>query len=268
MLDRPDLPALLTRLDHYWRILATGLSFAAFGIGGLAMRILIFPLLNLLIWKRQLRTRLARTVIQIAFRGFVGLMRGLGVLRYRITGLERLQRGGLLILANHPTLIDTVFLMAFVKRADCIVKSALWNNPFTHGPVRAAGYIRNDTGVDMLEDCIASLSNGSNLIIFPEGTRTPADGVVNLKRGAANIAIRGGRNVTPVLIRCTPPTLGKGEKWWRVPTRWVQFSIDVQEDIDVRPFIDGAGNDTLAARHLTEYLEDYFNREGNAYAAA
>jgi 1-acyl-sn-glycerol-3-phosphate acyltransferase len=263
-----DLPDLLMRLDRYWRILATGLSFAAFGLGGLVLRILVFPLLNLLIWKRRLRIRLARSVIRVAFRSFVGLMRGLGVLRYRITGLERLQRNGLLILANHPTLIDTVFLMAFVKRADCIVKSGLWNNPFTHGPVRAAGYIRNDSGVGMLDDCIASLGSGSNLIIFPEGTRTPADGAVSLKRGAANIAVRGGRNVTPVLIRCTPPTLGKGGKWWRVPSRWVQFSIDVQEDIDVRPFIAAAGNDTLAARHLTEYLEDYFNREGKAYAAA
>jgi 1-acyl-sn-glycerol-3-phosphate acyltransferase len=259
---------MLERTGRYWRICATGLSFAAFGVGGLAMRVLLVPLLNLLIWKRQLRIRLARSMIRVAFRGFVGLMRGLGVLRYRITGLERLQRSGLLILANHPTLIDTVFLMAFVKRADCIVKSELWNNPFTHGPVRAAGYIRNDSGIGMLDDCIASLGCGNNLIVFPEGTRTLADGEVRLKRGAANIAVRGATNVTPVLIRCTPPTLGKGGKWWRVPPRRAQFNIHVQEDIDVRPFIAAAGSETLAARHLTEYLEDYFNKEGKAYAAA
>jgi 1-acyl-sn-glycerol-3-phosphate acyltransferase len=63
-----------------------------------------------------------------------------------------------------------------------------------------------------------------DLIIFPEGTRTPADGLIRLKRGAAHIAIRGGRNVTPVVICCTPPTLSKSDKWWRMPARPMQFS--------------------------------------------
>ena len=31
-----------------WRLVATGLSFALFGIGGLCLRILVFPLLALL----------------------------------------------------------------------------------------------------------------------------------------------------------------------------------------------------------------------------
>jgi 1-acyl-sn-glycerol-3-phosphate acyltransferase len=258
--------AMLDRISLYWRMFATGLSFLTFGVGGLLLRVAVFPLLDLIVWQPQKRITLARSVIRIAFRIFVSLMQMLGVLRYEIVGLQRLQRSGLLILANHPTLIDTVFLMAFVKHADCIVKGRLWENPFTRGPVQAAGYINNGTGVDLIANCIASLQNGNNLIIFPEGTRTPGDGAITLKRGAANIAVRGARDITPVLIRCKPLTLGKGEKWWRVPPCIVRFHIEVREDIGIDSFITGAPNEAIAARHLTDYLQNYFTEEVQRHA--
>ncbi|MEW9898198.1 lysophospholipid acyltransferase family protein [Chitinivorax sp. PXF-14] len=254
-------------VDRCWRIVGTGLSFAAFGAGGLLLRVAVFPLIDLFVWHRKRRVAIAREVLRLTFRTFIALMRGVGVLRYELRGLERLNRRGLLILANHPSLIDTVFLMAFVRNADCVVKATLWRNPFTHGPVRAAGYIRNDSGVELVEDCVASLERGGNLIIFPEGTRTPRDGAIHLKRGAANIAVRGARAVTPVVIRCTPPTLGKGEKWWRVPPRRAHFTIEVKEDIAIAPYIQHTGHEALAARQLTAHLEQYFIKESQAHAA-
>ncbi|MQA19149.1 lysophospholipid acyltransferase family protein [Rugamonas rivuli] len=260
---REWLPA---RLSLYWRVFATGLSFLVFGIGGLLLRVAVFPVLNVLVRQPERRVAAARTVIRLAFRSYVDLMRALGVLRYEVRGIEKLDRGGLLILANHPTLIDTVFLMAFVKNADCIVKGALWNNPFTRGPVRAAGYINNEGGAELVDDCIASLRRGNNLIVFPEGTRTPADGVISMKRGAANIAVRGARDITPVLIRCEPPTLGKGEKWWRVPPRRVLIRIDVQDDLAVAAFTDAASSEVMAARQLTEFLQNYFTGKCESHA--
>ncbi len=260
--------AVLDRIGRYWRVFATGFSFFIFGVGGLVLRIGFFPLLNIFIWNTRLRITIARQTIRFAFRSFIGLMHALGVLRYEITGLERLGRGGMLILANHPTLIDTVFLMAFVRHADCLVNSKLWSNPFTRGPIRAAGYISNQSGAGLMADCIASLRAGGNLIVFPEGTRTPGNGKITLQRGAANIAVRGACNVTPVVIRCTPPTLGKGEKWWRVPATRARFTIAVQEDIDIRPIVAAAGSEVLAARCLTDYLQNYFIKEKDRHAVA
>jgi 1-acyl-sn-glycerol-3-phosphate acyltransferase len=264
------LEKLLARLTAgaslYWRIFATGLSFAVFGVGGLLMRIVVFPMLNLMVRRPERRVAAARSVIRRAFRAYVDLMRVLGVLRYQISGLDKLERDGLLILANHPTLIDTVFLMAFVKNADCIVKGALWNNPFTRGPVRAAGYISNDGGAALVDDCIASLERGNNLIVFPEGTRTGSDGVISMKRGAANIAVRGARNMTPVLIRCDPLTLGKGEKWWRVPPRRVLIRLDVLDDLAIAEFMEGGVSEVMAARQLTEFLQNYFTGKCQGHA--
>ncbi len=254
-------PGMLERLFYCWRLCATGLSFVVFGAGGMLLGFIFFPMLNVLVWNKQHRIRMARTTIRLAFRFFIGLMHGLGVLRYEIHGRERLARDGLLVLANHPSLIDTVFLMAMVDHADCILKADLQTNFFTRGPATAAGYIFNNQGMELIHDCIQSLEQGSNLIVFPEGTRTGPDGLINLKRGAANIAVRAKRNVTPVIIQCQPRTLGKGDRWWLIPASTVTFNIVVQEDIDIARFIDDTVGEAVAARNLTAFLQTYFTEE-------
>lgn len=254
------------RAGRLWRVLATGLCFALFGLGGLVLRLLVFPLLMLCVRTPAGRRRAARAVVRCSFRAFVEVMRVSGVLRYEVRGLHKLERAGQLILANHPTLIDTVFLIAFVRNADCIVKGALWNNPVMRGPIRAAGYINNDRGPALIKDCIDSLRAGGNLIVFPEGTRTAPGGAATLKRGAANIAVRGMRAVTPVVITCDPPTLGKGDKWWHVPPRQASFRIEVKDDIAAEQFCRHDVPDVLAARRLTEYLQQFFMKEGQHHA--
>ncbi len=252
---------MLEKLGHAWRVLGTALSFAAFGLGGVLLGLLVFPLLRLAVRDRARLGRLARRLVQASFAGHVWLMRRLGVMSWEFHGAERLRRPGLLVLANHPTLIDVVCLIGMIEEADCVVKSRLATNPFTRGPLRAAGYIFNDNGAGLIQDCIDSVRAGKNLVIFPEGTRTPRGEVLGpLQRGAANIAIRGALDVTPVLIRCTPPTLGKGEKWYRVPSRRFHIRIEVLPDIPVAPFLADSA-EALAARRLTEHLETTFKTE-------
>lgn len=251
---------MLERADRAWRMLATGLCFAAFGLGSLLLGLVIFPLLHLLVWRREPRVRIARAVIRGTFGFLIAMMRATGVLTLEVHGVERLRGGGRLILANHPTLIDVVLLMSLVERGDCIVKGALGRNPITRGPVRAAGFVFNDGGEGLLEDCLRSLRGGSNLIIFPEGTRSSAE-PMRLQRGAARVAVHGELDITPVRIRCTPATLRKGEKWWRVPARRPHFRVEVDEAIAVTPFIAATPHAALAARRLNAHLTDYFSRE-------
>jgi len=255
---------MLSGIRRSWRVFGTGLGFLAVGVGG----VFVFPVLNLVIRERQRRKVIARKLVQLTFRGIVRSMCAFGVFQYEVKGLQRLDRQGLLILANHPTLIDIVFLMAFVPQADCIVKARLWRNPFTRATVRAAGYIANDgDSVRLIENCVGSVRDSGNLIIFPEGTRTSADGAISLKRGAANIAVRAPCNITPVRIRCAPPMLIKGEKWWRLPACSSHFSFDVMEDIDIQPFLAAAASEVLAARQLTGYLQGFFKDERDGRAS-
>jgi 1-acyl-sn-glycerol-3-phosphate acyltransferase len=131
---------MLSSIQRFCRVLGTGLGFVPVGIGG----VLIFPVLNLMVREPKRRRTIARDLVQLTFRCIVRSMCTLGVFQYETKGLERLERRGQLILANHPTLIDIVFLLAFVQQADCIVKARLWRNLFTRATVRAAGYIANN----------------------------------------------------------------------------------------------------------------------------
>ena len=256
---------MLDRLDHAWRVFGTGLSFLAFGVGGLFLGVVVLPVMLLLVRDEDRRRRWSRRVVQASFSAHVELMRSLGLMTYEVRGRERLRRDGLLVLANHPTLIDVVLLVSLLPNADCVVKSAVARNPFMRGPVRAAGYVANDDGAGLVEDCIAAVRAGGALVIFPEGTRTTPGQPLKLQRGAANIAVRGALDITPVRISCSPLTLGKGEKWYRVPPVRFHMVIDVQEDLPIAPFLNGmagadpsAGGEALAARRLTEHLANYF----------
>lgn len=249
---------------RYWRILGVGIGFTGFGLGGLLLGLLFLPMQAALVRNPQHRTRSTKWIIHHAFRSLIGLMSFLGVFSYEVRGRERLSRAGLLILANHPTLLDVVFLMAIVRRADCIVKAGLAQNPFMRGPVRAAGYAFNDSGAGLIDDCIASMRAGNNMIIFPEGTRTPASGEMHLKRGAARIALQGAVDITPVRIRCAHPFLRKGEKWYKLPLRPAHFEIEVGDTISVAHFAEATSDDhALAARRLTDHLADYFSSEAS-----
>jgi 1-acyl-sn-glycerol-3-phosphate acyltransferase len=261
-------PARSSLLNRLWRVIATGFSFAGFGVGGLLLGVAAFPLLLVVVRHRQRRSVLARWTIHHLFRFFVAMICGLGLCSLEVRGRERLHRRGLLILASHPSLIDVVFLMALVRNADCIVKAALLRNPFTRGPVRAAGFVCNDSGPGLIEDCVASVRAGNNLIVFPEGTRTPAGSALGrLQRGAANLAVRGELSITPVRITCSQQMLGKSDKWWRVPRCAGHFVIDVGADIPIASHLAAEGAQALAARRLNDELARHLGAE-RPHAAA
>src|SRR5690606_3723885 len=190
-------------LDRTWRRFATALCFTVFGIGSLVLGCLLHPVLVLLIPNKTRRQAVVRKAIHLSFKCFVAFMRGAGVLTYEVSGAQRLRRRGLLVLANHPTLIDVVLLMSLIENADCIVKAGLLRNPFTRGPVSSAGFVINDTGEHLVEQCINTVRAGNNLIICPEGTRTPPRCPVHLQRGASHVALRGNIDITPVRIRAS-----------------------------------------------------------------
>ena len=253
-------------INRAWRVFATGLSFFTFGLVGFILGVAVFPVVAMVVRNVRYRHRISREIIAWNFRLFIGIMRGLGLLRYELIGFENLARNGLLVIANHPSLIDTVFLLGFIRNSTCVVDDGLFRNSFTVRSMRAAGFIRNGNGTEVLSECIEELDAGTNVLIFPEGTRTPLNGVIRLRRGVANIAVRTDRNLTPVTIRCTPRTLIKGEKWWQVPERRPHFSLQVQNDIAVNTFAAGDDAPALAVRRLTAYLEQYFTSESLTHA--
>lgn len=249
------------RLNRAWRVVATAICFTLFGLGGLALRFVAFPLLWLLVRDPQQRRVRARALIRWAMAQFVRVLCALGIMTLEVHGAERLRRRGALVLANHPTLIDVVILIALTRDADCVVKGTLSSNPFTRGPVEMAGFLRNSDGPGLVDEAIASVRAGSNLLIFPEGTRSRPAAEMTLQRGAANIAVRGALDITPVVIQSSLPFLTKGTPWWQVPARRVHMRVEVREDIPIARFPAASTHPARAARDLTRYLKDYFSKE-------
>ncbi len=247
-------------LNKGWRIFATGLSFSVFGLGGIVLPWLIIPVLYFWPGTPMQKERRAKTVVHYAFRCFVELMRLLGILSYTVEQRDKLNQPGQLIIANHPTLIDVVFLIAFIKQADCIVKSGLLRNPFMYGPISLAQYITNDNPEAVVELAAESLQRGNSLIIFPEGTRTTPGQALNMHRGAANIALHAGCAISPVLISCQPVTLTKGLPWYQIPDQPFHICLERREKLDISAYRESA-NRPVAARKLTQFLEQYFTQE-------
>ena len=243
-----------------WRFVCTVLSFALFGVGGLVLRLLILPVV--MHWPAPLavRRRRARRTVGRAFWLHSQFMFRTGVVAYRFEGLERLGRPGQMIVANHPSLIDVVFLIGHVPDANCVVKHSLWKNPFMRGPISVAQYISNDGSAEMLDRAADVLREGQTLIVFPEGTRTTPGQAPVFHRGASAIAVRGATIITPVFITVKPTTLTKADPWYHVPHRRVQMHFRVGEDINVASFSEAAPA-PIASRRINEHLHRLYARE-------
>jgi 1-acyl-sn-glycerol-3-phosphate acyltransferase len=257
---------MVKAISYYWRLFATALCFTVFGVSAAIFGMLVFPLMRLLPGEADVHRRRVRATFRVFMRSFVGLMSAVGVLEYEFVGAERLGRPGQIILANHPSLIDVVFLIGFTPEATCIVKEALFHNPLTRWPVAAAGYVSNTSTMSMVERGSQALRNGQNVIVFPEGTRTIPGQPLQFHRGAASIAVRAASVVTPVFIRCDPTTLVKNMPWYRIPDRRVRISFRVGADIDPAAFRNQPA--PLASRAFNAHLLKVFADELKVSAQA
>jgi len=190
-------------------------------------------------------------------------MQVVGVLRMEIQGKERLQENDCnLFIANHPTLIDAIIIIAQLKEVDCAVKHSHWNNPFVSGAVKATGYISNSSPEQLLNECVDNIKNNRSLVIFPEGTRTTPGESIKFKRGAAHIALRCNQDLRPITINCNTSSLTKDKKWYQIPLNGpMQINVTIHNLISTTTFKNQAKNEPQAARHLTQYLQANYQKE-------
>lgn len=250
---------LRERLGRFWRVAGTGFAFALLFGGGAVLALTAFPLVHLVTPPGPKRRERNQRLIHWVFRFYLRMLLVLRIIDLDVVAGERLSGGaGGMIVANHPSLLDVVLLMALVPRAQCIVKKELWDSPYLGKVVRGTGYIRNDLEPEALLDaCRQALEAGDSLIVFPEGTRTVPGEPMRLRRGFANIATLLGAELQLVTITCMPATLIKGEPWWAVPQQRPRFRVEVGDRIDAKDWL-GGQHRSLAARKLVRFIEQYY----------
>lgn len=253
------------RVDYCWRLAVTGLCFFAFSIGGAILSFVLFPCLHLIARSAQGRNRRAQWMVHKSFGLLVAVLTWTRVMRVEVVGEERLRAAaGVLVMANHPCLLDIVVLLSLIPRACCVAKAELWKHPVVASIVRATGYIGNTTPEQVIEDGKLVLSRGVPLVIFPEGTRTRPDSPLRFQRGAAHIALASGTPILPVLMACDPPTLLKGSHWYDIPTRPFVIKVTVLPPMHADEIVKTVTDRSIAARQLTQAMQGYFSRELSA----
>jgi 1-acyl-sn-glycerol-3-phosphate acyltransferase len=204
--------------------------------------------------------RAAQRVVHLFFRSFMACITGvMRVGRVEWIGAEALARGPALLVANHPSLIDTPLLLSRLPQADIIVSSDWLKLGWLRRTCDAAGYLHADDGVEVVRDAVERLRAGHTVLIYPEGSRTPPEGLRRFQRGAAHMALDAGCEILPVTISVAPRVLMRGERWTDYPSENPVWRVEVGEPIRPEP---GAADEprALAARRLTSVLEGHFEK--------
>lgn len=245
------------KLNWLRRFIATALGFAFWGVAGTLLQLILYPYAR----------RPHSLAVQLKVRRFVGKIwhyfvlytRWAGVLDVKYIGFEKLGYPGQLVIANHPSLLDVVLTLAKCPELNCIVKQDLLQNPTMRNQILACGFLPNTESLELLEQCDKVLKQQA-LLLFPEGTRTGWDGMVKLNRGAVSIGLRSAKVITPITIKMSPLNFKKGQPWYKLPKTRIQYELIVGEDIDPQTWL-AEKPLPLAARRLTQYLNDYFNSQ-------
>ncbi len=161
------------------------------------------------------RARVLRFIMSRGFRLMHDVLRILRIVDFDPRELEpRIPQGPCVMVANHPTLMDISGLLAAEKDLVFPVKPSLfrsfWARPLLAGAELFEGSGPEAFGVgDMIDEAVARVRQGRRVIIFPEGTRSPAGGMHRFGRAAFEIAVRAGVDVVPIVVRCEPAWLTK-----------------------------------------------------------
>jgi 1-acyl-sn-glycerol-3-phosphate acyltransferase len=135
--------------------------------------------------------------------------------RVRIEGREKVRRGvAYVMVANHQSLVDILVLFRLFVHFKWVSKIENFRLPFIGWNMTLNRYIelrRGDaeSGARMLRECEETLSAGSSIMLFPEGTRSLDGELRPFKHGAFTVARRTGAPILPILVEGTGSALPK-----------------------------------------------------------
>ncbi|MDQ6680566.1 MAG: 1-acyl-sn-glycerol-3-phosphate acyltransferase, partial [Pseudomonadota bacterium] len=180
---------------------------------------------NLVAWvlrfvvPRQPGVAVGRAAIARAYRFFWASAQACGMMRIDASALDALDEdpSGLIIAANHPTMLDALVIVSRLPRGVCIMKAELMHNVFLGAGARLARYIRNDSPHGLVRGAVDCLRDGGQLVMFPEGTRTAARLLNPFRPGVTLIAQKAQVPIQTVIIETDSPYLRKGWPIWRAP---------------------------------------------------
>lgn len=211
------LPALTRRVTRIRWVALYYLSWVAFGTVGIILN--LGCLLLMAVPGRRKREPSVRATIRKLFGAWVKWLHATRIVAVTWRGVgEGELLPGTVYIANHPTLVDATLILAQLPDAVCIFKPSLMSNPAIGPAAVMGGYVRGDTGLDLIKAAAAKVAEGQSLLVFPEGTRTKPGTVLGTMRpGFALIADRARAPVRLIVVRASPDLCTRGRRLWPAP---------------------------------------------------
>lgn len=142
------------------------------------------------------------------------LLRAVAGIDYEVRGREKIPRGAIIVASKHQSTWETFALLPLFDNPTFILKRELqWIPVFGWLTIKGRMVpVDRKKGAQalaaMTERTRVELGQGRQLIIFPEGTRRPADAEPRYKYGVAQLYVAGG-------VPCVPVALNSGLYWPR-----------------------------------------------------
>ena len=223
-----------------WRIfgvtlvLSTYFVMAPFGYGIFAIWG-AFPTRN-----RLGRARIMQGFIMAGFGSMHAILRWMRILNFDPRKIEgKIPSYPCVLVANHPTLTDISALLATERGLVFPVKPDLFGSFWARPLLAQADYFAG-TGSDgigvgqVIADAVDRIERGYRVVIFPEGTRSPEEGLHAFGRTAFEIAVRAKVPVVPLVITCTPRWLARNHGFMArlpsIPNLRIRALAPVQPD--------------------------------------
>jgi putative phosphoserine phosphatase / 1-acylglycerol-3-phosphate O-acyltransferase len=119
-------------------------------------------------------------------------------------------------MANHQSAVDAIAVLKLVQSDfTAIAKKEVKNQPVIGQVSSAMGTIfvdrsDNKAAREALEPAVTALRNGTSIIIFPEGTRSPTNKLSKFKKGGFHLAMQAGVPIVPIVLKNTTDAMPKG----------------------------------------------------------
>lgn len=150
------------------------------------------------------------------------------VMDVSVRGLDNVpEKGPAIIVANHPSILDGLLMVAFIKRRiHTFAKAKVFNSKFKMLFLRSVGGIPvgdKKSNKNSLIEAEKLLEANKLLLIFPEGKINAESDMLPFNRSFLRLAVKFNAPVTPVAILGSDKALSIGQYFPRPSDIYVSF---------------------------------------------
>jgi len=192
-------------------IIFTAIAFGIFFTGCLVMN-LVLPIVLILPTKKKHKKFVMHYIMMLLCKFEIYFM--FNVKKCIINESGEAFKKPAIILANHQSHIDLLFLLMLNPKIIVITNNWVWNNPIYSFVIRYIDFYSINEGHELLvENLQARIAEGYSILMFPEGSRSEDTTIKRFHKGAFLLAQQLEIDILPIIIHGLGDCMTKGENY-------------------------------------------------------